>query len=41
MLGIAEIPVLKEVNSQEEFESKNIFKQEFEQLWQQHVPQSS
>lgn len=41
MLGIAEVPELKEINSQEKFQGKNISKQEFEQLWDQYVSQSS
>lgn len=40
-LGIVEVPDLKEINSQNEFQGKNISKQEFEQLWQQHVLGSS
>jgi len=41
MLGIAEVPELDEINSQEEFQGKSISKHEFEQLWRQYVPQSS
>jgi len=41
MLGIAEIPQLEEINSQIEFQGKSISKQQFEQLWQKYVPQSS
>ena len=41
MLGIAEVPSLEEINAQEEFEGKNISEQQFEQLWQQYMQQSS
>ena len=41
MLGIAEVPDLEEINAQEEFEGINISEQQFEQLWQQYVQQSS
>lgn len=41
MLGDAEVPELDEINSQNEFQGQNISKQQFEQLWQKYVPQSS
>ncbi|MEC8326548.1 MAG: hypothetical protein VX100_10680 [Pseudomonadota bacterium] len=41
MLGIAEVPELEEINSQEEFQGQNISKQEFEQLWLQYTQKSS
>jgi len=33
MLGIAEVPEIEEINSDKEFQGKNISKQEFEILW--------
>ena len=41
MLGIVEVPSLEEINSDKEFQGKNISKQEFELLWQEYVPASS
>jgi hypothetical protein len=41
MLGIAEVPAIEEINSQDEFQGQNISKQQFEQLWKKHVPESS
>ncbi|MBF7074606.1 hypothetical protein ISG33_14465 [Glaciecola sp. MH2013] len=32
-LGVAEVPHLDEINSENEFDGKNISKQEFEALW--------
>ncbi len=41
VLGIVEVPPLEEINSDKEFQGKNISKQEFELLWEQHVPANS
>jgi len=41
MLGIVEAPPLEEINSDNEFQGKNISKQEFELIWQKYVPFSS
>ena len=41
MLGIAEVPEIEEINSQDEFQGQNISKQQFEQLWQKYVPKNS
>lgn len=41
MLGIAEVPELEEINSQSEFQGRNISKQQFEHWWQQHGPKNS
>lgn len=41
LLGIVKVPPLEEINSDNEFQGKNISKQEFELIWQKHVPVSS
>ncbi len=41
MLGIVEVPPLEEINSDNEFQGKNISKQEFELIWQKYVPVNS
>jgi len=41
MLGLLEVPTLKEINSQKEFQGKAITKQEFELLWGQYATSSS
>jgi hypothetical protein len=41
MLGIVEVSPLEEINSDNEFQGKNISKQEFELIWQKYVPVSS
>lgn len=37
MLGTMEVPMLEEINSQSEFQGKNISRHEFDRLWKQHV----
>jgi len=41
MLGTVEIPSLEEINSDKEFQGKNISKQEFELIWQKYAPVNS
>ena len=41
MLGIAEVPPIEVINSQDEFQGQNISKQLFERLWEKHVPHNS
>lgn len=37
MLGIVEVPSIEEINCQGEFQGKEITKNEFELLWEQHA----
>ncbi len=41
ILGIAEVPSIEAINSQEEFQGKIITQQEFEILWEQYASKSS
>ncbi|PCJ12303.1 MAG: hypothetical protein COB04_17980 [Gammaproteobacteria bacterium] len=41
MLGTVEAPSLEEINTDKEFQGKNISKQAFELLWQEYVSAAS